>query len=116
MSGSDREALPNVQEWSEAIRDVREWSGGSHGCNGVVGSPSRMSGSGQHILPDVREWSGGHPGCAGVAGNSWEALPEVWEWSGGLTGSPGVVESPSQMCGSGLEALPDNRERTESPP
>ena len=52
MSVSGREALP----------EVREWSGGLPGCPGVVGRPSRMSGSGREsltggreALPDVRE-------------------------------------------------------------
>ena len=58
MSGSGREALPNVQEWS----------GGSPGCPGVVGRPSQMSGSGWKALTEVREWSGGTPGWPGVAG------------------------------------------------
>ena len=44
MSGSGREAL----------LDVLEWSGGPHGCPLVVGSPSRMSGNGRDDLPDVR--------------------------------------------------------------
>ena len=45
MSGSGRESLP----------DVLEWSGGPPGCPGVVGKTSRMSGSGREILLDVRE-------------------------------------------------------------
>ena len=53
MSGSGREALPNVQEWS----------GVPLGSPEVVGRPSRMYGSGQDALPDVQEWS--------------EALPDV---------------------------------------
>ena len=59
MSGSDREALPVV----------REWSGSHPGCPGLDGRPSRMSGSGEEALlggreaiPDVRELSGGLPG------------------------------------------------------
>ena len=47
MSGSGREALP----------DVREWSGGPPGCPGVVGRPTRMSGSGREAIS-----------------NGWEAL------------------------------------------
>ena len=46
MSGSSRETLP----------DVREWSGDHPGCPGVVWRPSRMSESGHDALPDVREW------------------------------------------------------------
>ena len=44
MTGSGREAFP----------DVWEWSGGPPECLGVVRSPSRMSGSGLEALPDVR--------------------------------------------------------------
>ena len=77
MSGSGREVLP----------DIREWSGGPPGCPGllgssyrfrydstefpgVVGRPSRMSGSGRETLPGVQEWSGGSPGGPGVVGGS----------------------------------------------
>ena len=62
--------------------------------SGVVGRPSRMSGSGREALPDVREWSGGPPGCLGVvgrtsrmSGSSREVLPDVREWLGGPPGS-----------------------------
>ena len=34
----------------EALWDVWEWSEGPPGCPGVVGWPSRMSGSGQEAL------------------------------------------------------------------
>ena len=44
MSGSSREALTYVREWSRCILV----------CQGVVRRPSRMSGSGQEALPDVR--------------------------------------------------------------
>ena len=47
MSGSGREVLP----------DVREWSRGHPGCSGVVEWPSRMSESGQEVHPYVRKWS-----------------------------------------------------------
>ena len=70
MSGSGRETLPNVREWWKALLDVRqlsrgppdvrealpivrEWSRDPTECPevppgypGVVGRPSRMSGSG----------------------------------------------------------------------
>ena len=65
--------------------DVQEWSGGFPGYPGVVGSPSRMSGSDR------------------------ETLLDDWEWSGGPTGCPGVVGKPSRMSGSGRDALPDVR-------
>ena len=45
MSGSGREDFP----------DVREWLGCSRGFSGVVGRPSRMSGSVREALSDVRE-------------------------------------------------------------
>ena len=47
MSGSGRETLP----------DVQEWSGGPPESSGVVAKLSRMSGSGREALPDVWEWS-----------------------------------------------------------
>ena len=65
MYGSGRKALPNVREWSEALPDVQERSGGLPVCLGVVESSSRMSvvvgrhfqksGSGQEALPDIWE-------------------------------------------------------------
>ena len=44
-----------VSGW-EILPVVREWSGGPPECPGVVGWPSRMSGSGRKTLPTVREW------------------------------------------------------------
>ena len=85
MSGSGREALP----------DIREWSGLSPGCPGVVGIISRMSGSGR--------------GPSWMSGSSQKAFPDVREWSGGPPGCPAVVERPSQMSGSDRKALPDVR-------
>ena len=58
MSGSGRESLP----------DVREWSGGPIRSPGMVGGPYQMSGSGRESLPDVREWSGGPSRWPGVVG------------------------------------------------
>ena len=52
MSGSGREALP----------DVQEWSGGFPESPKVIGRISRMSGSGREALPDVQELLGGPPG------------------------------------------------------
>ena len=67
-------------------------------------TPFRMSGSSREALPDVREWSGGPPGGPGVvvrpfrrSGSGREALLNDREWVG----------MPSQMSGSGREALPD---------
>ena len=66
MYGSGQEAFP----------DVQERSGGPTECLGVVGRPSRMSGSGrkaylmygsgQKAIPNIREWSGETPGSLGV--------------------------------------------------
>ena len=80
---------------------VLEWLGGSLGCPGVVGSPSRMSESGrepsrmsgrcQDALtnfwewsggpPDVREWSGGPPRCLGVVGRFSTSAMTAWSTS-----------------------------------
>ena len=100
MSGSVREALPDVWELSKAYLDVLEWSGDPLGCPGVVGLPSQMFGSGCESLPDVREWSGDPPGCPGVVGSP--------------TGCPRVVERQFRMSMSGQEALPDVRELLEA--
>ena len=51
MSGSGREVLPEVQEWT----------GGLPGFQGVVGRSSRKSGSSREVLPEVQEQSGGPP-------------------------------------------------------
>ena len=63
MSGSVREAVPDVRGGREAITNVQDWSGGPPECSVVVerpsrmsGSPSRLSGSDWKSLPDVREW------------------------------------------------------------
>ena len=53
-SGSGRDTLVEVQEWSGDPPGGRQWSG-------VVGRPSQKSESG-------REWSEDHPGGAGVVG------------------------------------------------
>ena len=45
MSGSGREAFPDVRELSRVPSEFP----------GVVGGPSRIFGSGQEALPDVRE-------------------------------------------------------------
>ena len=60
MIGSCREALP----------DVREGSGGPPRCSGMVGMPSRMSGSVLEAFP--------------YASSCWKGIPDVREWSGGL--------------------------------
>ena len=56
MSGSGREALHNVWEWS---RDLA-------GCPELVVRPSRVSESGREARPDVCEWSGVCRNCPGL--------------------------------------------------
>ena len=67
MSGNGRMALP----------DVREYSGGPHGCPEVVERLCRMSGSGQEALSDVLEWS--------------KALTDARKWSKGYPECPRMV-------------------------
>ena len=55
LSGSDRKALPDDQDWYGGIPDVQEWLKGYPECLIVVGRPSRMSGSGRETLQVVRE-------------------------------------------------------------
>ena len=72
MSGSGRNSLLDVREWtggplecSGVVGRPAQMSGNNRdtlpGCLAVVGRPSRMSGSCRKTLPDVREWSGGYP-------------------------------------------------------
>ena len=58
-----------IESGLEELRDVWDWSGGPPGCpevvgrpSWVVGSPSRMSRSGQEAIQNVRERSRGPPG------------------------------------------------------
>ena len=143
MYGSGWETLPDIRvvEWPsrmsgscrEALTDVREWSGGPPGCSGgladvqewwealsdvwkalrmpgVVGSPSQMSGSFWKALMDTR--LPGRPSWMSESGR--EALMDVQEWLGVPPGCSRVVGSPSRMSGShsrmfgsGRESLPD---------
>ena len=41
----------------QALKDVREWSGGPPGYPGVVWRPSRMSGSVRETLKYVQDYS-----------------------------------------------------------
>ena len=76
MSGSGKEACRKFGSGQDTLTDIREWSGDSPGCpgvvrslsqmSGVVRSPSRMSWSSRETLPDVREW--------------WKALTDNREW------------------------------------
>ena len=72
--GSDREALPDVQEWS---RGPIEGPGVVERPSRMVGSHSRMTGSGREDILNVRQWSRG---------------PHE---------SPGVFARPARMPGSG---------------
>ena len=60
MSGSGRETLSDVQEWSGGppgcpgvVGRPSQRPGGPSGCPGVVERPSRLSGSGRETLPNV---------------------------------------------------------------
>ena len=81
MIGIDRRPSRMSKSGWEALPDVREWLGGPPGCPGVVGRPSRLSGSGERP-----SW---------MSGSCWEALLKVRE------ALPDVHE--------GWEALPDVR-------
>ena len=79
MSGSDRDALPDVRQLSGGPLDFREWSGDFPKCPVVVGwlswmfgsggRPLRIFGSGREALPDVQEWSEGPPKCPEWSGD-----------------------------------------------
>ena len=62
MSGSGREALSDVWEWSGGPRGFAGVVERPPGCPGVIGTPFRMSRSGREALPNVQEWSVGYPG------------------------------------------------------
>ena len=42
MSESGRDGFRMFGRGREALQDVCEWSGGPHGCSGVVGWPSQV--------------------------------------------------------------------------
>ena len=75
MSGSSREAHPNV----------RKWSGSPPGNLGVVERPFWMSGSCWEALQMSRSGP--------------EALPNVWEWTGDPAECLGVVGGPPRCPG-----------------
>ena len=107
MSGSGWE-VPDIRECSDDLQYVRYLSVGPPECLGVVGRPTRKSGSGREAIPDVCEWSGGPPRYPGVverlsrmSRSGCEALQDFREWSGGPSGCLGVVGRPTRMskCG-----------------
>ena len=55
MSGSGREALPDVRKWSGGHRKLAGVVGRSTGCPGVFGTLSRVSRSWRESLGDLRE-------------------------------------------------------------
>ena len=100
MSESGQETLPRCPGVVEA----------PYGFPGVVGSPSRMSGSDLEAFTYVRVVGS----LSQMFGCGWEALPDVrealsvvWEWSGGPLGCPRVVGRLTRMSRNGWEALPD---------
>ena len=100
MSGSGRDALG----------DVRQWSGGPPGCAEVVGSPSEMSRSGRVPLGDVREWSGDPFRCAGVTHGCLGVVGDPLGCAGVPHRCPGVVRRPFWLSRSVRDALGDVRE------
>ena len=117
MSGSGREALSEVREWSGGPLGGPGVVGRLSRMLGVVGRPYRMSESGREALSDVQEalpdfqgWLKCPPGCLRVfdrpsrtSGSCREALPDVREWSEDL---PDVLEALPGV----REALPDIQE------
>ena len=104
MSGSGREALPDVLDWSgvhpgcpgsghEDLPDICQWSGVPSGCPVVIGRPFRFTG-----VVGRLSW---------ICGSGREALLDVQEWSGGPPGCPGGVGRPFRMSWSGCESLLD---------
>ena len=113
MSGSGRESITGVWQCSKGIPRFL----------GVVGMPSRMTGSGQlafrrsisgrEALMDFREWSGVPSGCTEVVGRPFgmsrigrETLPDFLEWWEALPDVGSGRETPSDV----QEALMDARE------
>ena len=74
MSGSCREALKEVWQWSGGRPECPGVVGRLQGVKGVVLRHSQMSGSGRDALPDVHKSL--YP--------PWRCLGVVREWSGGF--------------------------------
>ena len=111
MSGSGRNSL----------LDVREWTGGPLECPGVVGRPSQMSGNDRDALPGCLAVVGRPSRKSGrqsqLSGNGErpfrmfesdrDAPLDVREWTGGPPGCQEVVRRPSWMTGRGREDFPN---------
>ena len=67
-SGSGRETLPKVQNWSETHPEVRKWSGDPPSGPGLVGRSFHSSGSSRKAYLEVRKWSGDNPGGSELVG------------------------------------------------
>ena len=91
MSKSGGRPLRISGSGREVLKDIREWSGGPTGYPEVVGMPSRISRSGRDTLPNVPEW--------------WEALLDVRQLSGGPRMSGNGQETLLDV----REPLPDVR-------
>ena len=63
MSGSGGKPLQISGSGRESLPDIREWSGVPPGYSGVVGRSSWISRSGWEAIPDVWEWTGDPPRC-----------------------------------------------------
>ena len=96
MSGSGREAL----------QCVREWSRGPLGSPGLVGRLSRSAG----VVGRLSRMSKVVGRNSLVFRSDREVLPDVRDWSEGPFGRPGVIGRLSQMSGIGRKALSDVRE------
>ena len=96
------ETLPEVRKSSEAILDVRIWSGDPPGVPELIVTPSRRSGSGRRpyrrfasgweTFLEVQRWS--------------ETLAEVRRWLIDPPRDPEVVGRPFWRCGTGRKTFP----------
>ena len=111
MSGSGREALSNV----------REWSGDPPGCTGLVERPSpdrsRTTWRASRPVPDIHEGlptTPGHPGePPDHSRTSWRASRPVLDIREGLPTTPGHSGGPSDHSRTSRwasQSLPDIRE------
>ena len=97
MFGSGWETIPAVQEWWEALPNVRELSRVSPGRS----RSARRSGNGRDTLSDVPD--------------RWKANSDGRQLSGVPPEYPGVVGSSSRKYESGQDAFLDTRELSGGP-